>query len=56
MNYYLVRIYSNVDTKKVKPKEVWLKANNFIYLKNKVKENNPKIRQIELLQTVKGGL
>lgn len=54
MNAYLTRVYFNIEMKKQKPQEVWLKAENFSEIETKLKEKlGSKFRKVELLQTIK---
>lgn len=54
MNAYLTRVYFNLPLKTQKPKEVWLKAENFSQIENKLKEKlGSQYRKAELIQTIK---
>lgn len=50
MNVYLLRVYYNVDIKKRKPKEVWVKSANVNGFIATMKEKHSIIREIEVLQ------
>lgn len=54
MNAYLIRVYFNLPIRETKPKENWIKAENFSEIETKLKEKlGSKFRKVELLQTIK---
>ena len=50
MNAYLLRVYYNMELKKKKPKEVWVKSFDINKFIKTMKEKHDIIREIEVLQ------
>ena len=50
MNAYLLRVYYNMELKKKKPKEVWVKSLDINKFIKTMKEKHDIIREIEVLQ------